>query len=122
MNSTVKSVEELIDEALAITERFWFIQATHIVERTERTITIHFRISSTLFVQAFFSERSQRLHFALVGSVGRLYGRDREQGVWHRHPFGEVEEHEPTPEGMSAQSLTEFMTEVEELLLIHDLI
>lgn len=115
-------IEELIDEALDVSERFWFIQAVHVVERTDRTVTLHFSITPTLFVQAFLSQRSRRLSFALVGAAGRLYGRDREHGIWHRHPFGAVQEHEPTPEGMSAQPLTEFMTEVEELLVIHELI
>ena len=45
-----------------------------------------------------------------------------EHGTWHRHPFGQAEQHEPTPEGMSAQPLTQFMTEIEEILVVHDLI
>jgi hypothetical protein len=62
------------------------------------------------------------LNLALISQGGRLYGRDYEHGTWHRHPFGQSEQHEPTPEGMSAQPLTQFMTEVEEILIVHDLI
>ena len=79
-------------------------------------------LALTLFVQVFFSQRSRRLSFALVGAAGRFYGRDREHGLWHRHPFGQPAQHEPTPEGMSAQPISQFLTEVEEILYAHDLI
>lgn len=113
---------DLILEAQEVLDRFWFVRDFHIVEQTQRTVTLHITISSELFVQAFLSESSQRVNLALVGSGGRLYGRDCEHGRWHRHPFGRPEEHEFTPEGMSIQPLMQFMTEVEEIIVEHDLI
>jgi len=83
---------------------------------------LHFAISSDLFVQIFFSQRSGRCSLTLVGNAGRLYGRDRENGVWHRHPFGQPEKHEPTPEGMSPQPITQFLSEVGKILIENDLI
>jgi hypothetical protein len=41
---------------------------------------------------------------------------------WHLHPFGQPEEHQPTPEGMSPRPATQFLTEVEKLLVDHGLI
>jgi hypothetical protein len=38
------------------------------------------------------------------------------------NPFEQPERHEPTPEGMSARPLTQFMEEVEEILIANDLI
>ena len=68
------------------------------------------------------SELSGRFSFALVDPPGRLYGRNRERGVWHRHPFDDPEQHEPTPEGMSPRPLLQFMAEVEEIILENELI
>ena len=116
------TIDELLLEALAARDRFWFVQTLQIRERTDATVTLRFTIGPTLFVQVFFSQRSGRLSFALVGAAGRFYGRDREHGLWHRHPFGQPAQHEPTPEGMSAQPISQFLTEVEEILYAHDLI
>jgi hypothetical protein len=116
------TIDELLLDALAARDRFWFVQTLQIRERTDATVTLRFTIGPTLFVQVFFSERSGRLSFALVGAAGRLYGRDREHGLWHRHPFGQSAQHEPTPEGMSSQPISQFLTEVEEILYAHDLI
>jgi hypothetical protein len=116
------SIDELLNEAIYVSERFWFVQALRMAERTDNTITLHMQITDEMFVQIFFSQRSLRLSFALVNSAGRVYGRDREHGLWHRHPFGQPHEHESTPEGMSSRPLTQFLAEVEELLLTNGLI
>ena len=116
------TIDELIVEALAAKDRFWFVQTLQVRERTDATVTLRFTIGPALFVQVFFSQRSGRLSFALVGISGRLYGRDREHGLWHRHPFGQPEQHEPTPEGISSQPIRQFLVEVEEILCAYDLI
>jgi hypothetical protein len=111
------TIGDLILEAHDTLERFWFVRDINIIEQTQATVTVHLMIDADLFVQAFLSESSQRLSFALVGQSGRLYGRDREHGRWHRHPFGQPEQHEPTSEGMSVLPLTQFMAEVEKILV-----
>lgn len=83
---------------------------------------MYLSIGDNLFVQVFFSRRSQRLNLALVGSGGRLYGRDRENAVWHLHPFDDPDRYEPTPLGMSSASVAQFLSEVEEILVDNDLI
>jgi hypothetical protein len=75
-----------------------------------------------MFVQLFYSRRSDRFSLALVGPTGRLYGRDRQHGQWHRHPFDDPTTHEPTPEGLSPQPIHQFLSEVEEILLDNELI
>jgi hypothetical protein len=116
------TIDALVIEALAAKDRFWFVQTFKVIERTDATVTLHFIIDPGLFVQVFFSQRSGRLSFALISTSGRLYGRDREHGLWHRHPFEQPEQHEPTPTGMSPQPITQFLTEVEEILVKNDLI
>ncbi|MFQ5632597.1 MAG: hypothetical protein ACE5I1_27835, partial [bacterium] len=76
----------------------------------------------SLFVQVYYSSRNERLNFALLGTSGRLYGRDREHGVWHRHPFEDPGRHESTPEGMSSKPIMQFLSEVETIIIDNDLI
>ncbi len=116
------TIEQLILEAVAVSDTFWFVRSLLIVDRTDRTITIHLQINDSLFIQVFLSLRSNRLSFALVGVVGRLYGCDYEQDTWHYHPFGKTDLHEPLPDGMSLRPLLQFVAAVEELLLAHDLL
>jgi hypothetical protein len=116
------TINELVLEATEAKDRFWFVQSLEVVERTAQTITLHFIIRPTLFVQVYYSVRSGRFNFALIGASGRLYGRDREHGQWHLHPFGQSHLHEPTPEGMSPQPIHQFLTEVETILIENDLI
>jgi len=115
-------INDLLSESEAARDRFWFIEDFYIKERTDQTVTIHFVVSSELFVQIFCSERSGRLNLALIGLSGRLYGRDREHGYWHLHPFGQSQIHQPAPEGISPRPIMQFLTEVEKLLVEHDLI
>jgi hypothetical protein len=73
------TIRSLILEAHDTLDRFWFVRDINIVDQTQATVTVHLTIGADLFVQAFLSESSQRLSFALVGQSGRLYGRDREE-------------------------------------------
>jgi len=36
---------------------------------------------------------------------------------WHMHPYGNVEKHEPLPEGLTPKPILTFLARVEELLL-----
>lgn len=114
--------DELFIEALQAKDHFWFIQSLETIEWTKSTITLKFVIDQSLFVQIYCSIRSERLNFALVGTSGRLYGRDREHGVWHRHPFEDPSKNEPTPAGMSSKPIIQFLSEVETIIIDNDLI
>ncbi len=116
------TIDELLIDAQTAKDRFWFIQTFKVMERTDSTITLHFTINPELFAQVFRSQRSGRFSFALIGTSGRLYGRDREHGIWHRHPFGQPNQHELTSEGMSPQPINQFLAEIEEILIENDLI
>jgi len=116
------SIPDLTAEAHDALDRFWFIRDVVIADQTQATVTIHLSIDADLYIQVFLSENSQRMSFALVSQGGRLYGRDSEHGIWHRHPFGQPEHHEPTPEGMSTRPLTQFLAEVEKILVENDLL
>jgi hypothetical protein len=116
------NIDDLLHETVASAESFWFVQDFQVVERTDSTITFRLSVGNELFIQIYLSERSGRFSMALVGLSGRLYGRDREHGRWHRQPFGQTDFHEPTPEGMSPRPVFQFLAEVEEILLAQGLI
>lgn len=115
-------IDDLLAEVEAIGSRAWFVQNIEIVDRTDATITLRFIIDARLFVQAFFSERTGRQSLALIGPAGRLFGWDWEHGSWHRHPFGQSEQHEMMTSWAPVQPLSQFMAAVEELLVFHGLI
>lgn len=116
------TVADLLAEFYTAEHRFWFIRDARIVDETESAVTLRLVISPEIFVQAFLSEQSGRFSLALVSSSARIYGRDLEHGYWHRHPFGAPHLHEAMPEGMSRQPLTQFLREVELLLLDNELL
>jgi len=118
----METVEQLLVEAAIAAERFWFIRSWQVTDRTNSTATVRFEIDASFFVQVFLSERSSRLSLVLIGASGRLYGRDRERGKWHRHPFESQDVHEATHEGMSSQPVMQFLTEVEDILLANNLL
>lgn len=118
----METIDQLLQEAAEALDQFWFIQNLDVIERTDRTVTVQLAIANELRVQAFLSQKTGRLSFALIGPSGRLYGRDRQHGEWHRHPFSQPASHEATPEGMSHKPLLQFMAEVQEILLTQDLI
>lgn len=113
------TIDELIAEAAEVREHFWFIQSFKVTDRTDATVTLHFVIAPDLFVQIFFSQRSRRCSLTLASNAGGMYRRDREHGIWHRHPFEQPDKHELTPEGMS---ITQFLAEVGKILIENDLI
>jgi len=116
------SIDELLLDVQEAVGQTWFIRTFNVIEQTNATVSIHLSLASNLFVQIFLSERSGRFNLALIGPPGRLYGRDREHGVWHRHPFEHPDDHEPTPEGMSPRPVHQFLAEVEQILFENDLI
>lgn len=118
----METVEQLLIEAATTTARFWFIRSWQVTDRTYFTATVRFEIDNGFFVQVFLSERSSRLSLALIGASGRLYGRDRERGNWHRHPFGSPDSHQVTQERTSSRPVMQFMAEVEDILLSNDLL
>ena len=89
---------------------------------TDDALRARLAISEGLFIQVFPSDTTGRCSFALVQGNQRVYGRDREGGTWHRHPYQDPSRHELTPQGISPHPLRQFMTEVEEILVTAELI
>lgn len=54
---------------------------------------------------------------AVIEGGRRIYGIDQDRYGWHMHPYGDVERHEPLPEGLTPRPILTFLARVEELLL-----
>jgi hypothetical protein len=52
----------------------------------------------------------------------RIYGRDCEGGLWHRHPAEAPEQHDFSVEGQRAVTLDEFLREAQQVLQDRDLL
>lgn len=96
MNTTVELWLE-VQEAL---RKVWFVQSAEILSQTERTLVLRLRIQSGFFVDAFLSERSNALSFALIYNDQRIFAADRQAGGWHIHPYGAADQHVPLPQGL----------------------
>jgi len=116
------ALHELCREAKEAADRNWFIGALEEIERTDITLSMRLHIRPGLFVQVFLGTKSGSLYFALIEGRRRLYGIDREAGVWHIHPYGAVEKHEPLAEGLEPKPLLRFLARVEDLLLEYELL
>jgi hypothetical protein len=74
----------------------WEIQEQNVFRLKARAL-----LSPGLLIDIFYSARTMRIDFALIKGAERVFGIDNLNG-WHRHPFGEVGQHqairEPTLE------------------------
>ncbi len=74
-------------------------------------------IDANLFIQVYFNSQSGRINFVVISAGQRIFGRDSEGVGWHKHPFENPTDHDFSPEGSKQVTLTEFVSEVEEILI-----
>lgn len=115
-------LHELREEAEEAVEKAWFVQSLEEIERTDITLSLRLIIRHDLFIQLFFGEKSQSLYMALIEGKQRLFGIDREGGVWHMHPYEAVERHEAMEKGLEPKPIMTFLARIEQLLMEHDLL
>ena len=118
----MNDLSDLKSEALDALEKVWFVQSIGNVEETDITLSLRLHIRPQFFVQLFFGQRSGSLYMALIEGEQRIFGIDRETGIWHIHPYENVEKHEQLPEGLGPKPLLAFLARVEDLLLEQDLL
>ena len=113
---------DLRQEAEEAVEKIWFIQSLEETERTDITLSLRLTIRHGLFVQLFVGAKSGSIYMALIEGGQRLFGIDREGGMWHMHPYHAVEKHEPMVDGLEPKPVLKFLARVEHLLIEHDLL
>lgn len=115
-------LDELLHEAQTIAESYAFIRAMADLDRTDNAIRLRLIIDETMFIQVYANSRKDKLNFALISLGQRIFGRDSEGGAWHKHPFESPESHEFEGDAGKPITLTEFVMEVEGLLLKESLL
>jgi hypothetical protein len=115
------TLSDCLQEIREAERAYWFVQGLAEIEQTDEVLKARLEIQAGLFVHVFFSEASGRFQLALVKNSQRLYGRDCEDGLWHLHPYGTVDQHLPTPGEVGPRPIMQFMREVEQLLLENEL-
>ncbi|MCR4405664.1 MAG: hypothetical protein NUW24_01905 [Anaerolineae bacterium] len=110
------TVDEFERQAYHTVQKFSFIKAITTVDKTTNTIKLRLHIASDCFVQVYANTLKGLLSYALILNRSRLYGRDCEGGMWHRHPYDHSDNHDFGPEGSKAVTLDEFLAEVQDIL------
>ena len=93
-----------------------FIQRVATVDKTDVTVKLRLYVDVECFIQVYVNTAKQLSSYTLVLNRSRIYGRDCEGGLWHRHPAGAPEEHDFTPDGQRAVTLDEFLREAQQVL------
>jgi len=93
------TVDEFERQTYHTVQKFSFIKAVATVDKTTNTIKLRLHIASDCFVQVYANTLKGLLSYALILNRSRLYGRDCEGGMWHRHPYDHSDDHDfgPTP-------------------------
>jgi hypothetical protein len=115
-------LDDLMLEVQTILGAYGFIRAVADLDRTDNALRFRLIIDETMFIQVYANSSKRKLNFALVGSGQRIFGRDSEGGRWHTHPFAAPESHEFDGDAGKPVTLSEFVMEVEELLIKESLL
>lgn len=118
----MREMEAIRAEVLEAAERIWFVQAVEDLSDSENTLTMRLIIRSGLFTQVFLGGKSGSFYMALIEGRQRVFGVDREAGVWHEHPYLAADKHEQVSDDFSQKPVLRFLAKVEELILTHDLL
>jgi len=115
-------LDELLQEAQSIARSCAFIRTISDLDRTDNALRLRLIIDETLFIQVYGNSKKNKCNFALISLGQRILGRDSEGGPWHKHPFDSPENHQVEGDAGRSVTLTEFVMEVQELLLSESLL
>jgi hypothetical protein len=93
-----------------------FIGLVSTEDKTDHALKMRLHIMPDCFIQVYTNLEKNLLSYAMVLNRTRVYGRDSEGGRWHRHPYAAPDDHDFSPDGMRAVSLTQFLLEVQQIL------
>ncbi len=98
-----------------------YIQRVQILDRSQNLLKARLYISEELFIQIYRNERFDTTSLVLIYNSERIYARDQLGDNWHRHPSDNPDQHDTSPEGRRAIELSEFLDEIETILIKLDL-
>jgi hypothetical protein len=115
-------LDELIREAQQALIHFSFIRFVTDKDVTDQGLKLRLVIDSGMFIQVYANAGRKKVSFTLVNGGQRIFGRDCDGGGWHAHPFDAPDAHNFEGEAGKAATLTDFLFEVEDILLSHGMI
>ncbi len=111
------SIENIPEEGRNIAASVSCIDYMVELGRTDHSVKFRLMIDMNLFIQVYTNSQSGRTNFVAISGGQRIFGRDSEGAGWHKHPFENPVEHDFSSDGSRQVTLTEFVIEVEDLLL-----
>lgn len=112
----MSAIEIFEREVYSTAAHFAYIQRVSTLDKTANAIKLRLYVTPGCFVQIYANVRKKITSYALVLGENRVYGRDCDGGIWHRHPYENPETHDLSPEGSREISLKEFLIEVQQIL------
>lgn len=108
--------DEVELDAQRLATEWAFIRAVETIDKTDYTIKMRLHVGPDCFVQIYVNVDKQLVNYALLLHRARIFGRDCDGGSWHRHPARSPDQHDVSPEGQRAVSLSEFLEEALQVL------
>lgn len=111
-------IDAVEDQIYEVSSRFPFIKSVETLLKTPNTIKIKLSITQACFIQVYQNIQKGIISYVLVSGNQRLFGRDCDGGIWHRHPVENSDSHDFSEDGTKTVSLEEFLYEVSEKLVL----
>lgn len=111
------TVKQLLDDIHNEHARRAYIQRVRILDHSQNLLKARLYISEELFVQVYRNARFNTTNLVLIYSNERVYARDQLDNNWHRHLSDNPNQHDMSSEGRRAIELSEFLDEVETVLV-----
>ena len=116
------TVDDFAVQVETTASRFRFIQAVVRLDKTRFSVKYRLIIAADLYVQVYANVRNHTIGLALICQGRRLYGRDCEDGRWHRHPADAPDTHDFSVEGALPTTIEDFLLESGQTLVAQGLI
>jgi hypothetical protein len=99
-----------------------YIRLIETIDKTDHAVKIRLFVDPECFVQVYHNVQKGVLSFALVLNRSRIFGHDNQGGNWHRHPYGDPESHDQSPQGQTKINLSQFLEEVQNIIKIEGIL
>lgn len=99
-----------------VADQWAYVQWVVTVDKTDYAVKLRLHVDAECFIQVYANVQKGLISFTLVLNRMRIYGRDCEGGVWHRHPHTDPGTHDFSPEGSRAVTLAHFLAEAQQIL------
>lgn len=95
-----------------------FIRRVETLNRSLHTVKMRLEIKPNLCVDVYYNDQKNRMSFALILNEERIYARNNMGSKgWHMHPLNKPKTHDFSKDGKKKVTISEFLNEVEDILV-----